>query len=124
MKKPEETSGFFVLSSGVRDLAALITRITPSYITFRSASSSPGKRASRSSRRRNHILPPLRALPDDAAIAQDAPVVGHRRLGDILMAQCVAALLAAIGQDANDLEAHRVTKGKSTFSRRMCSRSG
>lgn len=39
-------------------------------------------------------------------------MVGHRRLGDILMAQCVAALLAAIGQDANDLEAHRVTKGK------------
>ena len=60
----------------------------------------------------NHILPPLRALPDDAAIAQDAPVVGHRRLGDVFMTQCVTALLAAVGQDANDLQAHRVTKGK------------
>jgi hypothetical protein len=33
-------------------------------------------------------------------------------VGHILMAQRVAALLAAVGQDANDLQSQRVTEGK------------
>jgi hypothetical protein len=65
---------------------------------------------------RNHILPSLRPLPDHTAVAQDAPVVGHGRLGHLFLTQGVAALLAAVGQDADDLQSQRVAeRGKDIF---------